>query len=592
MSFDANEYRISQIFNGDSSFHIPRNQREYVWTEKNWKELADDIQYVNENIKSGRNITHFVGSFVFQKNDNHYTIIDGQQRITTFMLMLCAISLIQNEILDKDGFGRTKQYLLGDIGLSTQYQRLTNKSIENLELLIAQITDYKEDTSKIWKWKSILSSNSSQNKLIIQCFDYFYSFFVNISEKKIESISEIRKIILDMKVIHIVSEDELDCYEVFEILNARGVALKDSELIKNYIFKYVQPKYTVDIAKIKWQNITGNIDKCGNNSNNIEQFLEHYFTARFGKRNKNETIFELVKNKIEKTKIVDLLDELVKCSKYYCYFYNPTSYDNKVVSECLEFFKMENQRQFRPIFIAYFLAFEKQIITQSEMEKAFLYLRNFYFAFGLLCKNTSNIVESGVYTVANKIYNATEQVDSNIFTSVFTKYYPSEDTFVNAFIEKGYSNHNKLYTNSKNKKEIYYILKKFEEYFLNENGGELQISLDRCNIEHIMKDSEIDDIPCKIGNLLLISTGINSNCADKTFEEKLEKYKTSQLNNVKNFVKYYGKKEDWNYDLIKERSRRMAKLAYEKIWAFSVNSENNTSFSDHNSINSKQTIMV
>lgn len=46
MSFDAHEEKIRKIFAGDTKFEIPRNQRRYVWREKQWKELLGDILYI------------------------------------------------------------------------------------------------------------------------------------------------------------------------------------------------------------------------------------------------------------------------------------------------------------------------------------------------------------------------------------------------------------------------------------------------------------------------------------------------------------------------------------------------------------------
>lgn len=566
MSFDANELKINRIFNGDSSFVIPRNQREYVWEEKNWRELADDIIYIQKNLENKRNLSHFIGSFVFHQNRDEYTIIDGQQRITTIMVMLASICAIQNEINDVDEFGKTKQYLLGNIGLSTQYQRLKNEMLPNLKLIISQTTDYKENIDKSNIFNRIpLLTQKKPDKLLKACFWFFYNLFVEYSSKTPEKLVEIRTIILDMKVIHIISEDELDCYEVFEVLNARGVSLKEGELLKNYIFKYVQPEYDLDIAKEKWKEITDNMEKC---KNNLEQFLVHYFTVRFPKTNSGVNVFELVKNKIPKSDIVSLLDELVECSKYYVYFYDPEKYNDAIISDCLSFFNLENQRQFRPIFLAYFIALNKGKISEEDFKKAFTAIRNFYFSFGLICKNTSNLIETAVYKVANEIYNSENKVNAEIFIENFRKYYPSQETFTNHFGEKGYSNKNKLYSNSKNKKEIYYILSKFEEYFLCQEGGELKCDITKCNIEHIMNDSEFDDTACKIGNLLLIREQINSNIGNAPFSKKIIKYADSRLLNVKKYLEHYGKLDEWKEENIECRSKRLAKLAFEYVWKF------------------------
>lgn len=569
MSFEAHEQRLKQIFSGDSSFVIPRNQRDYVWDEKNWKEFIEDIRYIKNKRDITGEISHFIGSFVFQQdneNKDKYIIIDGQQRITTIMIMLASICALQNELGDNEEFGITKQYLLGNIGLKSEYQRLSNESLSNLSIIVGKASRFTNALEHKSIFSNIpLSKNNKSNKTILDCFWFFYNSFFELSEDKKEILAQIRSIIVDMKVIHIISQDELDCYEVFEILNARGVSLRDSELLKNYIFKYVQPEYTVDVAKIKWNEIVDNMAKC---NDNIDQFLVHYFVARFPKKTSHVNVFEIVKNNIPKDGIMELLDELVECSKIYVYFYNPSLYSNPIISECLDFFILENQRQFRPIFLAYLLAFRRGIISEKELEKVFVLIRNFYFSFGLVCKNTSNLIENSVYKVANEVYNASETVTAKVFVDVFYKYYPSKQTFITCFREKGYSNKNKLYMNSKGKKEAKYILYKFEEYFQSQNGGELVCNLDRCNVEHIMCDSDVEDSPCKIGNLLLLSVSINSLVGDESFVQKVSEYRKSNLQNVQRFVQYYGDLMDWTNENIQKRAGIMAELAFTKIWPF------------------------
>ena len=70
MAFNAEQRKISTILSGDWQYTIPRYQRKYVWEEKQWRELLDDLKYCleNENISSVQDWTHFLGSFVFEKN--------------------------------------------------------------------------------------------------------------------------------------------------------------------------------------------------------------------------------------------------------------------------------------------------------------------------------------------------------------------------------------------------------------------------------------------------------------------------------------------------------------------------------------------
>lgn len=274
MSFDAHEEKIRKIFAGDTKFEIPRNQRKYVWEEKQWKELLGDIDYIKKcKLDSNRDISHFLGSFVLQENESSFEIIDGQQRITTLFMVLSAICVLFNELQSEEEHGKTRQYLSGNIGLRSQYMRLKNKNISNIAIIMAQACKYRKNIrKKNLLDRSLINKSDDGNKRILNCFEFYYNYFAE-NYRELEELISVREIVLDMKVIHIASEDELDCYDIFEILNARGVDLEESELLKNYIFKYAQPEYTVDRAKEIWTKIEKNMDIC---RGNMEQFLSHF----------------------------------------------------------------------------------------------------------------------------------------------------------------------------------------------------------------------------------------------------------------------------------------------------------------------------
>jgi len=94
----------------------------------------------------------------------------------------------------------------------------------------------------------------------------------------------------------------------------------------------------------------------------------------------------------------------------------------------------------------------------------------------------------------------------------------------------------------------------------------LVCNISECNIEHIMNDSETNEVTSKIGNLLLLSEHINNNMGNASFNEKKEKMKRSKLQTVQNFLKYYGSKEEWTEELIGERTEALISLAYNEVW--------------------------
>lgn len=562
MSFDAHEEKIRKIFAGDAQFTIPRNQRKYVWEEKQWKELVGDIDYIKKRkVNSSEDISHFLGSFVLQENESTYEIIDGQQRITTLLIMLSAICLLFNERECQEEHGKTRQYLSGNIGLKSQYMRLDNKNISNIAFIMAQACTYRENLQgNELLDRTLIKRDSDGNKRVINCLHFYYDYFSE-NYHTIEELISIRDIILDMKVIHIASEDELDCYDIFEILNARGVDLEDSELLKNYIFKYAQPQYPIDRAKEIWTQIEENMNAC---NGNMEQFLSHFVTYRYYKPTKDEGVFRIIKSNTDKNEVNILLDDILKASERYIIFYHPDRASTSVITKCLQFFELVNHRQFRPLFMALMEAKDKEYYTDKQLDNICIYLKNFSFAYTLVMRNTSNNIDTKIHELSQEVYKLHSEVVLNKIKIELDKFYPSYSEFEPAFLNIGFSNKNKKYSNSNNRKRMRYIHSEIEEY--EQKTNELTCNLKECNLEHIMNDSDSNVCTCRVGNILLLSEHINNNMGNISFSEKKEKLKRSQLATVKKFLVNYGDSDEWNAEKIEKRTKAIAKLAYDKVW--------------------------
>ena len=563
MSFDAHEEKIRKILAGDTRFTIPRNQRRYVWEEKQWKELLGDIIYIKNRMETekSKEINHFLGSFVLQETGNTFEIIDGQQRITTLLLILSSLCVVFNEMGNHEEHGKTKQNLVGNIGLRSQYVRMENQVLTNIAVIIEQSSEYREKLEEKNIFDNVILDKVIEgNRRITACFYFFYNYWKD-NFKNVEDLAKIREIILDMKVIHIASEDELDCYDIFEILNARGVDLEDNELLKNYIFKYAQPKYSVDRAKEIWNKIEKNLDRC---NGNIELFLNHFATYRFCKPTKDEGVFRIIKQNTNKDDVNSLLDDLLKASERYIFFYEPVEAPNTILQHCFEYFKVANHRQFRPLFMAILECCDKGLISKKQQDDICLYLKNFSFAFTFVMKNNSNRIDDMIHRLSKEFYRQPSVENIRLIKTQLEGFYPQYMDFERAFLNLGFSNKNIKYSKYNSRKRAFYILQEIEEY--KQGTEELVCNVNKCNIEHIMNDSETNDNASKIGNLLLVSERINSNMKDDNYTKKIIRLKKSKLAIVQDFVKYYGEKEEWREDMIIERTKKMAELSYNKVW--------------------------
>ncbi|GAA8187628.1 DUF262 domain-containing protein [Helicobacter pylori] len=199
-------------------FSIPVYQRNYTWEEENCEKLLQDIVSISQNKKK-----HFMGSITYishliddeksLRQLQEFVIIDGQQRITTIMLLLKAIETkIQNEGIKKEIDG-----LLNLAG-----QRLRLKPI-------------KSDKEAF----DLVMQNRSHELQGVSHIRNNYRFFTKELDKYLKEgyrIEEIYGAFLRLKIVAVGLElGEDDPQVVFESINATGVQLKGLDLIRNYL---------------------------------------------------------------------------------------------------------------------------------------------------------------------------------------------------------------------------------------------------------------------------------------------------------------------------------------------------------------------
>lgn len=563
MSFKAQQRKIGDIFTVDAKYIIPRYQRMYIWGEKEWRELFEDLQFTYENEGNGETWSHFLGSFVLEKQQNkkEFIVIDGQQRITTLLIMFSVICRLYNELQKEELFKGTKKYIVGTDDEGRDYIRVSNEDLRNLRKIVAECTDFKP-TIELQRpiLDKTFSKSTQQDTNILNCYNFFYNNFTRFTNLDINNLNKLRDKISDLNIVEIIVTNEQEGYNIFEIVNARGVDLEDHELLKNYIFKYIRPSSIVDKAKEKWNLLNENV--YIENSSVLSDYLSHYTTHKYQKPDKKNNEFRIIRDSVDKHNVESLLNDIVEKSEIYRQFYIPQECQNEIVSYVLDFFRLRKHRQFRPLFLSLISAYQRGNISKPQMEDYFIKIQNFYFIWGVVGKGTSNIVEDTIYFYAKKIENEyTEGLIDEFIRVLVEKFVPDESTFINKFIEMGYSKNNKKYNNSNYKRDIQYILSEFEKYY--DNNAELKIN--QFTIEHIASDNGEDD-HCKIGNLIPLSENLNYKSGNDLFVAKLDIYRRSDFKTVKRFLDRYGSNNAWVNDDIQTRGKRLAQLAYREIW--------------------------
>lgn len=269
------KYTIEDAFR--SCFYIvPDYQREYVWKDKEVLLLLDDI---DEQVGSTTS-EYFIGTVLvapIEDQRNHFEVIDGQQRLTTFFLMLCALrSLLK---------GEDHHQMINDI-LTTKHTTPEGEIETRLKLepryenagelveLIARTDDGPVETRAALQAADIPSFGSLDNLLNA------YSILYRTLSEKYPSTSELKKFwgYLASSVVFIqISADVSNALKIFETINERGVGLNPMDLLKNLLFTQVKHKEFTHL-KTEWKKITAPLEK---RKEKPLRFLRYFIMANY-----------------------------------------------------------------------------------------------------------------------------------------------------------------------------------------------------------------------------------------------------------------------------------------------------------------------
>ncbi len=281
---DAHKALITGIINNSTLVEVPFFQRSYVWKEDLWQRLLDDMEYVSKTNKP-----HFLGSIILKagaapKSGDRFserkTVVDGQQRLTTFLIFMKVLCLKHREPTTFD-----LQFRIMNTIVALRHGR---NDIEAFEKVMA-MTEPNE------------LPNPAPGSRVIDAYNFYVK---NIDETKLD----IMKIIINTQFVKIDLDASEDEQQIFDTINSLGVSLTTSELLKNYFFsrdtideyesKWVSIFERDDESKLYWETEieTGRIKRAL-----IDIFFDAYFqifiqNKKYNISNDDKTMYERVDN--------------------------------------------------------------------------------------------------------------------------------------------------------------------------------------------------------------------------------------------------------------------------------------------------------
>lgn len=520
---NAHKALITNIFNNSTLVEVPFFQRSYVWKEDLWARLLEDMEFVVKTKKP-----HFLGSIILKegrkpKQGENFadcrTIVDGQQRLTTFLIfmkVLC-LKLKQTALFDC-------QFRIMGQTIALRHGRNDIRAFEKIMSLDkAEKIDNPEPTSRI-----------------IGAFNYFVE---HIDESKLD----IMTIFVNTQFVRIDLDADEDEQQIFDTINSLGVNLTTSELLKNYFFN----RETVGEYDKKWADVfeqdadtkiywdkeieTGRIKRAV-----IDIFFDSYFQLfiqdkKYNISNEDKLMYSRVDRLAQsyqhfintycdgnKNIVLDQMKDYAECFRSnlkpdQCEMSIPKEESIERINVVI--FGLKNTTM-----IPYILYIAKNVQDKTELDKMYGILESYIMRRVVVHASTKNYNNLFTSLILNKVLDSQTLISRLKGNGDATTYCPDDSELKIGFESS------KL-VNLQSKGIIYLIESKIRP----DNSSTALLGFNNYSLEHLMpkkwrnnwgscasedEEKKRDSILLTLGNLAIIPQALNASIRDAAWNVK------------------------------------------------------------------------
>lgn len=563
----AGETTLNKLLNTSRQFIVPIFQRNYSWQKNQYEQLWFDILRASK-FKEKQN--HFIGSIVYidmgtpAGRPQQLLLIDGQQRLTTISILLCAIKdYVQKFNLE------TKLINLAKI--KNQFLYNSDEIDEDRYKLLLNVQD-KETYIKLID-NTIFTVNKPTTN-IIKCYEFFYERIEDFI-KQHGQIDEIYAGIFKLSLVSISLDKDSDNPQmIFESMNSTGKDLSQTDLLRNYLLMDLTPEKQTRLYKTYWKPMEElfSEDIYKNDVNKFDYFIRDFLTLKSdtGYICKINNVYENFKryyldNNCEKFAV---LKDLFTYAKYYACIDLLQENDDELKLYWQEFKKLDSHVVY-PFLLKLYDDYSRQILIKEDFKKILQVVISYLWR-RAICEIPTNSLSktfATLYQAVDKDDYVNSVIKAFVFKSSY-KRFPSD-----------YEVREKLQT-----KDIYhfrlrkYLLEALENYYHKE-----PIDLNTANytIEHIMPQNIEHNLSWQqmlgedwqemhslylhtLGNLTI--TGYNAEMSNKSFVEKVNGESGFKHSHLK-LNESIAQSDVWNKKAIQRRTNILTDIIL-KIWKY------------------------
>jgi hypothetical protein len=563
---NARPATLGDVLSNGKRYVVPSFQRDYAWEETEWAELWSDLVATE---KDGPATSHFLGALVLQPIElRTFNIIDGQQRLVTLSVLTLAV-IAHLERLAREGNApddnRERARLLRERFISTT-DSASLRHHSRLRLNDADDGFYQTRLVQGERPLKPAALRGSERRLW-DCFEYYAKRLAERPDLASDGAALARflgDVAADqLSFIEVRVESDETAFTVFETLNARGVALGTSDLIKNYLFSLASKggQQDFEIARKQWMSTVGHVGQ-----ENVASLLFHWMSATVSGMRERRVFVEVKRHvTVDAKNVFTFLTALESAAQLYAALDDPADdfwqQDPPEVRRWLRVLAILRTEQYKPVALA---AFDKLRDRPERFAKLLESLAMISLRAIIAKVNTGNL--QGAYQDAAFKIGKGELRSPASIARALASITPTDDEFFKAFETL------EIDPRGQRKRLLRYILSELEQAA---SGHAINFEEEGATVEHILPENPGEGWDAftperhardhiRLGNLTPLEGKLNRDLGAAAFERKREVYTRSKYALTRGVVA-----AEWTPDTLRARQSELAKLAVE-VWRVAV----------------------
>ncbi|MDQ7825674.1 MAG: DUF262 domain-containing protein [Candidatus Eremiobacteraeota bacterium] len=558
----ATEAKFLDFIKKSPQFVIPIYQRTYSWTERECRQLWDDIIRTgsSENVSA-----HFVGSIVYIEkgiyqvtSQSPLLVIDGQQRLTTMALLIAALAKALENLHEGnrepvDGFSPRKlrnYYLINPEEEGERHYKLILSQTDK-DSLIAAVAGNEQP--------------KEHSLRIVENYGLFESWIAGCKGEFATLCKGIAKLVV---VDIALSRDQDNPQLIFESMNSTGRELTQADLIRNFILMGLEPALQTRLYENFWRPMERDFGQEGY-STHFDSFMRHYLTVKTGDIPNLDAVYDAFKTHARSPNVVEagvesLVADIREFSRYFCVMALGSEQDRDLNLAFHDLRELKVDVAY-PFLLELYHDYAGNILSKQDFLAAVRLVEAYVFrrAICSIPPNSHNKTFA-TFTKILKKDSYLESIQAHLLLLPSYRRFPNDEEFKRELQLRD------LY----NFRSRSYWLRRLENH-----GRKERLEVDEYTIEHILPQNEKLSKAWKealgeewehiretklhtLGNLTL--TGYNSEYSDRSFIEKRDMpggFKESPLR----LNQGLGQLEKWNKEAISNRAQCLSEKAV-AVW--------------------------